>query len=757
MAKGLYNFNAEAYLAARPDVAADSYFAANPYEHYKAYGKEEGMDKVENLFDETKPSGPPEMKYVQGGGVDDAPTPILQYLDPSEGDVGQYRQTEDGQYEWIPSKQDFQGLSFVGGDANSATYQNEDGLKVNYVAEYDSFDRVYDPKELATLKETDPDQYYGQIANQIKDEYFSLWSMNEGVRAGTAMKELEKLKDVNPNAYYSARMDIFGREMGWQIGQNRADRNPETAQQLQEMLPDALAAGLTTDQVSKIVGTAMNEANYQNQVRIASLAESGGGGFNFGKDVLPGIILVGSFVTGAYGLDTLLTAGAAASTASAAGTASTASTAGAGAATYTAATPGFIGPSASLVGGANVAAADWAATSYALTQAASSFGMGALKGAGMSVLQDLITGRDINFGKAGIGALTGGVGSAAGNLASYYAAPYGEFASRAAGALSGGIAGGLTQAGLTGKDLGTGIAYGALAGLTSLKTVGIESTGARILADATIGGAKSTLRGGDFTEGAIASGTGSAVSAGVNTAAQAGTDFYKSVTAPTYEYGIKAPTTQLDINTDLSAPPVSSGGFSVTAPSSDYSFGKVTGAQSDTFYTPVYDLSKDIGTKIVKSIGDLAKTTAKNTLTKSIVSTISPQVGVPETKTATVQRQRAPSTPYSPTSSLYNILNLPDSTAATENRIAPVLTGSSYELRKYGNEFGNSKLVSFKDGKPQEPIPSGYRELEVVGAAKGGLIKKPSKKAKGVVKSKNALAAAKEDKLPTTRKGLAVK
>jgi len=36
------NFNGAAYLAANPDVAADSYFAANPYEHYTQYGQSEG-------------------------------------------------------------------------------------------------------------------------------------------------------------------------------------------------------------------------------------------------------------------------------------------------------------------------------------------------------------------------------------------------------------------------------------------------------------------------------------------------------------------------------------------------------------------------------------------------------------------------------------------------------------------------------------------------------------------------------------------
>jgi hypothetical protein len=98
----------------------------------------------------------------------------------------------------------------------------------------------------------------------------------------------------------------------------------------------------------------------------------------------------------------------------------------------------------------------------------------------------------------------------------------------------------------------------------------------------------------------------------------------------------------------------------------------------------------------------------------------------------------------------------PSSGADTNVALNQVMP-SKYELRKYGNDTGNTTLVPFKDNQPQAPIPSGYKELEVVGAAKGGLLTKPSKKSKSIVQSKNALAAPKQDKLPTTRKGLAVK
>lgn len=79
---------------------------------------------------------------------------------------------------------------------------------------------------------------------------------------------------------------------------------------------------------------------------------------------------------------------------------------------------------------------------------------------------------------------------------------------------------------------------------------------------------------------------------------------------------------------------------------------------------------------------------------------------------------------------------------------------SKYELRKFVNDSGNTTLVSFKDDKPQTPIPTGYREVEVVGAAKGGLI--DSIPSTTMVKySKKPLLAKRKKEIKTAKKGLA--
>lgn len=80
-----------------------------------------------------------------------------------------------------------------------------------------------------------------------------------------------------------------------------------------------------------------------------------------------------------------------------------------------------------------------------------------------------------------------------------------------------------------------------------------------------------------------------------------------------------------------------------------------------------------------------------------------------------------------------------------------------FELRKFANPEGQSTLISFKGDQPQQPIPTGYKEVETIGAAEGGLIS-----TKMVKYSKTPLmgprkTVKKPKEQETTRKGLAVK
>jgi hypothetical protein len=58
----------------------------------------------------------------------------------------------------------------------------------------------------------------------------------------------------------------------------------------------------------------------------------------------------------------------------------------------------------------------------------------------------------------------------------------------------------------------------------------------------------------------------------------------------------------------------------------------------------------------------------------------------------------------------------------TTNVDLTAVNPSQYDLKKFVNAAGDSRLISFKDNKPEAPIPPGYTEAETIGKAEGGLI-----------------------------------
>jgi hypothetical protein len=58
----------------------------------------------------------------------------------------------------------------------------------------------------------------------------------------------------------------------------------------------------------------------------------------------------------------------------------------------------------------------------------------------------------------------------------------------------------------------------------------------------------------------------------------------------------------------------------------------------------------------------------------------------------------------------------------TTNVDLTAVNPSQYDLKKFVNATGDSRLIPFKDNKPESPIPAGYTEAETIGKAEGGLI-----------------------------------
>ena len=76
---------------------------------------------------------------------------------------------------------------------------------------------------------------------------------------------------------------------------------------------------LSIDQINSTLNSAYSTGAQGGLQQAANVKSSGGSGFNFGRDILPGIIFVGGSALGAYGLDSALSAAAASQAAGAVG------------------------------------------------------------------------------------------------------------------------------------------------------------------------------------------------------------------------------------------------------------------------------------------------------------------------------------------------------------------------------------------------------------------------------------------------------
>jgi hypothetical protein len=597
-----------------------------------------------------------------------------------------------------------------------------------------------------------PSAYYNQLAKDLSEASYGVWSINGNPSQYTNL--IEGLKEVDPKAYYTAKIDTFSRNVGHQYQSNETARGDVAKKELQDILPEAQKAGVTTDEINSLFQSGYS-AGAQGFSQILRNMQEQGGPYT---PLWEGIKIIAPAIVGAYGVEYFAAAAEAASVAAAAE---------ATGATYTAASAGFVGPSASLVGGANIAAADWAATTYALTEAASTFGMGAVKGAGLSIISDVISGNDINVNKALTGAVTGGVGASAGTLAGSYAAPYGEFASRAASGIAGGIAGGATRALVGGKDVGQGALSGFIAGVSSLPTIGIDNSGLRVLADAAIGGTRAELTGGDFLTGATVSGIRSGVSTGISQGYDAAKGFLSSGSSESQadaEFLAAQAESLRDqpggISNEYMADILTREGVDPftaydTAVLTNQGIGEEAVAQNiAASYKPneIYTPTTATPTKD-SALERLAKSSTSSAISQSILGSLYKPTSSTYTRTKTTA---------GPSSSSYDgsMFTGVEGTDSATNMLTPALQSSKYELRKFQSSEGDkSVLIPFKDNQPEAPIPEGYKQVEVVGAAKGGLIDSPSTTM--VKYSKKPLLAKRKPEIATkkktTRKGLAAK
>jgi hypothetical protein len=297
-------------------------------------------------------------QYLRSGG-DPQTNPFLNqkgfYTDPNTGNIYENKSIdfETGQVKYTP----YLNLDDIKGD-----YALE--LKANYLGHPAiGNDTIQELRGLIDLKKSNPQEYQKASASLIGDMAFNLWQGNSPY-AAELVSELEKIKDVNPEAYYAADIALTAKQMGHNAANGAPDRNAPMQQDLQNIYGEAVNSGLSPEFINQTINqnyqtTAANRAKTN-----ATNAASGGAGFNFKTDMLPGLKLVGSALLGAYGAEYLGAAGAAGESSAAAGELAGPTYAELG---YTGIEGGFAGPTYAEMGytGLNnaqaIAAADAAA------------------------------------------------------------------------------------------------------------------------------------------------------------------------------------------------------------------------------------------------------------------------------------------------------------------------------------------------------------------------------------------------------------
>jgi hypothetical protein len=189
---------------------------------------------------------------------------------------------------------------------------------------------VYDPREYKYINIGDSDfystenlkqdksaDYYDEAAHASASLAFKNWAMNRGGYNQPLFDALEVIKEKNPSAYYTEQIKLLGRQAGWLYGQNDPTSANTYIEQVKNIVPDAIKAGISGDQISSLFNQNVALSSEQNQKVIAGEAANQK---SFGlESTIRGLLPIATLAIGGPMLDAALAAGTAASAAGTAG------------------------------------------------------------------------------------------------------------------------------------------------------------------------------------------------------------------------------------------------------------------------------------------------------------------------------------------------------------------------------------------------------------------------------------------------------
>lgn len=150
----------------------------------------------------------------------------------------------------------------------------------------------------------DPSTYYRQLAGDLVGAAYGVSSVNQD--ASDYLDLIEGLKDIDPKAYYTAKIDYLSRNVGHNVQSNEGGRAEVIKQQLQGLLPEAQKAGLTPEEIEATYGSGYSKGRQQFGT-ILNLQQQEQQGFL--TPLIEGLKVVGPGALGMYGIDAALTAG----------------------------------------------------------------------------------------------------------------------------------------------------------------------------------------------------------------------------------------------------------------------------------------------------------------------------------------------------------------------------------------------------------------------------------------------------------------
>jgi hypothetical protein len=141
-------------------------------------------------------------------------------------------------------------------------------------------------KNLYNLKTNNPNEYYKQVGDLLERNIYG--TLFDNSDSSAYKNALEQLKTLDPQAYYKNKIKFESQAAGWDAAQNEAGRSAGHQDAVKALIPDAIKAGLTPQEINDLYSQYATQASRDNKQFIANRKD------NFWAENLAGTLKVGA-------------------------------------------------------------------------------------------------------------------------------------------------------------------------------------------------------------------------------------------------------------------------------------------------------------------------------------------------------------------------------------------------------------------------------------------------------------------------------